>query len=87
MQGASKAEKFYQPGEEVPESGVYTVVHDHHRARHSATIFKGERFPRCARCGKGVSFVLMRRSALISDDIDFKQVSEGSARQDSSRTE
>jgi len=72
MQGVSRAEQHFQPGEVVPESGVYTVLHDGHRERHSATIFKGGRFPRCARCGTAVRFVLARSAALISEDTDFK---------------
>jgi hypothetical protein len=73
MQSASKAEQVFQPGDAVPESGVYTVVHDGHRDRHPATIFHGTRFPQCARCGKAVRFVLARPAALISEDVDFKQ--------------
>jgi hypothetical protein len=72
MQGASKAEQVFQPGEMVPESGVYTVMHEHHRERHSATIFKGDRFPQCGRCGKKVRFMLARPAALISEDADFR---------------
>ena len=75
MQGASKAEQVFQPGEVVPESGVYTVVHKDHRQRHSATIFKGDRFPQCARCGNGVRFMLARPAILISEDLDFTQLS------------
>jgi len=73
MQGTSKAEQLFKPGEAVTESGVYTVVHDRHRPKHSATIFKGEKFPLCAHCGEKVRFVLLRSSALISEDVDFKQ--------------
>lgn len=71
MQGASKAEQVFQPGETVPESGVYIVMHEHHRERHSATIFKGDRFPQCTRCGRNVRFMLARPAALISEDADF----------------
>ena len=73
MQGTSRAEQSFKPGETVSESGVYTVVHDGHRQKHSATIFKGEKFPQCARCGDNVRFVLLRPSTLISEDVDFKQ--------------
>ena len=73
MQGAPKAEQVFQPGDVVPESGVYTVVHDQHRQRHTATIFQGDRFPQCARCGKSVRFLLARSAALISEDVDFQQ--------------
>jgi hypothetical protein len=73
MQGASKAEQTFKSGDEVPESGVYTVIHDRHRPSHAATIFKGERFPVCAHCGPQVRFVLVRPAALISEDSDFQQ--------------
>ena len=73
MQGAAKGEEVFQPGDLVPESGVYTVVHDHHRQEHSATIFKGRHFPQCARCGDKVRFMLVQRATLILEDVDFKQ--------------
>lgn len=76
MQGATKGEQSFQPGDLVPESGVYAVVHDQHRQRHSATIFKGRHFPPCARCGDRVRFLLLQRATLILDDVDFKQLSE-----------
>lgn len=72
MQGASQAEQLYKPGDEVPESGVYTVRHHLHRENHSATIFKGERFPICLHCGTEVRFVLARRAARILEDADFQ---------------
>ena len=75
MQGTSKAEQVFQPGEVVPESGVYTVLHADHRQRHWATIFKGDRFPQCAHCGKAVRFALARPAVLISEDLDFTQSS------------
>jgi hypothetical protein len=72
MQGTSQAEQVFKPGDEVPVSGVYTVRHNLHRETHSATIFKGERFPACTRCGAAVRFVLFRRAATIADDSDFQ---------------
>jgi hypothetical protein len=72
MQGASQAEQAYKPGDEVPESGVYTVRHRLHRENHSATIFKGERFPSCVHCGTEVRFVLARRATRILEDADFQ---------------
>lgn len=85
MQGASKAEQLFQPGEEAPESGVYAVTHEQHREKHSATIFKGECFPQCARCGRNVRFLLLRRSALISEDVDFKQIADMPPRRNRAR--
>jgi len=72
MQGASQAEQIFRSGDEVPESGVYTVTHEGHRLSHAATIFKGERFPQCVHCGTQVRFVLVRPVALISEDSDFR---------------
>jgi hypothetical protein len=73
MQGTSKAEKRFRPGEEVPESGVYAVLHHNHRPKHVATIFKGERFPFCAHCKKDVRFLLMHPANVISEDGDFNK--------------
>jgi hypothetical protein len=73
MEGASQAQEYFKSGDEVPESGVYTVIHEGHRPNHVATIFKDERFPACVRCGAQVRFVLVRPAALISEDSDFKQ--------------
>ena len=73
MQGASQAEQIFRSGDEVPESGVYTVIHEGHRPSHAATIFRGERFPRCVQCGTQVRFVLARPVGLISEDSDFHQ--------------
>ena len=72
MQGTSQAEQVFKPGDSAPESGVYTVRHRQHRENHSATVFKGERFPGCAQCGDEVRFVLSRRAARILEDTDFK---------------
>jgi hypothetical protein len=77
MQGTSQAEEVFQPGDEVPESGVYTVRHYLHRENHLATIFKGERFPACAHCGNAVRFVLARRATRILEDVDFRQETGG----------
>ncbi len=77
MQGTSQAEEVFQPGDEVPESGVYSVRHHLHRENHIATIFKGERFPACARCGNAVRFVLTRRASRILEDADFSQETGG----------
>ncbi len=72
MQSATQAEEGYQPDDVVPESGVYTVVHDSHRQKHFATIFKGMRFPFCGHCKERVRFTLSRPAAPISEDADFK---------------
>ncbi len=50
------AKKTFQPGERVPDTAVYMVVHAGHRATHEVTLRKGEVFPPCARCGDRVRF-------------------------------
>ena len=52
--------KKYQPGELVPESGVYRVTHDEHRLMHEAMLLAGSRFPLCKRCHRSVRFELRR---------------------------
>ena len=38
----------YKPGNEVPASEIYEVIHDkNHTARHEVTAVKGEHFPPC----------------------------------------
>jgi hypothetical protein len=76
-EGTSQAEQVFKAGDEVPESGVYTVRHHLHRESHSATIFRGERFPACNRCGSAVRFVLARRVTRIVEDADFQHLPRG----------
>jgi hypothetical protein len=52
--------KKYRPGDIVPESGIYRVVHDAHRLMHEATLLNGQRFPICRRCKHDVRFELRR---------------------------
>lgn len=75
MQGTLKAQQIHRSGDEVPDSGVYTVLHDGHRENHSATILRAERFPACAQCGSRVRFALVRAATPITDDSDFQQIS------------
>jgi hypothetical protein len=50
----------HRPGEIVPESGVYRVVHDEHRLMHEATLLQGDKFPLCRQCQHQVRFELRR---------------------------
>jgi CheY-like chemotaxis protein len=49
-------ESRYKPGDAVPESGVYRVLHTRHRAPHESTLREGETFPACKKCGSDVRF-------------------------------
>jgi hypothetical protein len=66
------AEKEFRPGERIPESGVYLVVHQQHRPTHEATLVAGKPFPVCARCGMDVRFRLLRNASSIEKDPDFR---------------
>jgi len=50
----------YRPGDVVPESGIYRVMHDSHRLMHEATLLEGQRFPICKKCNHDVRFELRR---------------------------
>jgi hypothetical protein len=52
--------KKYRPGEVVPESGIYRVMHESHRLMHEATLLEGTRFPLCRQCRHSVRFDLRR---------------------------
>ncbi len=64
------AEEF-KPGEKVPSSGVYRVLHKGHRDEHEATLREGEEFPTCTVCEEGVRFHLVQSAKLIERDGDF----------------
>lgn len=65
-------ENVYRPGDSVPQSGVYRVVHQDHRDDHEATLLDGGTFPRCTNCGDGVRFQLQRAAGRIQQDSDFE---------------
>lgn len=49
----------HKPGEAVPVSGIYNVMHDQvHLAQHQITAVRGEHFPPCRGCGHGVRYAL-----------------------------
>ena len=47
---------MFKTGQNVPESGIYRVVHSEHRLPHEVTLLKGEAFPRCSKCADLVEF-------------------------------
>ena len=66
------AEEF-KPGEKVPQSGIYRVIHDNaHAEPHEVTCVTGEPFPPCNSCGHP-KFVLVRAAHHITDDENFKE--------------
>ena len=49
----------FETGMAVAENGIYQVIHAAHRLPHSVTLFLGDIFPRCAKCGDLVTFELL----------------------------
>jgi hypothetical protein len=63
----------FKPGEKVPQSGIYDVLHDrNHYQRHQVTCVHGEPFPPCNHCGNGVRFRLAVKAMHISNHEHFK---------------
>jgi hypothetical protein len=54
----------FKTGEQIPYSGIYKVIHRQHRLPHQVTLLRGETFPRCAKCGDLVAFILVQAVSL-----------------------
>jgi hypothetical protein len=63
----------YKPGQTVPTSGIYRVKHDHyHASEHEVTAMRGEPFPPCRNCGKGITYVLVKAANHLSEHPSLK---------------
>jgi hypothetical protein len=63
-----------KPGNEVPRSGIYKVVHDvEHRDEHEVTCIIGEHFPPCNHCGKHPRFTLVRAAHHVRNHKYFEK--------------
>ena len=66
--------KLYRPGDWVPYSGIYRVIHHEHLNAHEVTSVSGERFPECRQCRSQVRFALLsaarsiRKHAMFASD-------------------
>jgi len=60
MKAHPNSSKKFVPGELVPQSGIYRVIHDTHRLMHEATLLNNDKFPVCKQCGHQVRFELLR---------------------------
>jgi hypothetical protein len=64
----------YKPGDEVPQSGIYKVVHDtQHSDEHEVTCVYGEKFPPCNHCGDHPRFSLVRAAIHVRWHKHFKK--------------
>jgi hypothetical protein len=50
---------IYKPGQMVPRSGIYKVLHAEHRSPHRASFKAQEKFPLCSQCASHVRFELV----------------------------
>ena len=63
-----------KPGDKVPQSGIYKVVHDTvHNEEHEVTAVLGEPFPPCNDCGDHPRFTLIRAAHHILTHKHFKK--------------
>lgn len=63
--------KFYKPGDWVPYSGIYRVIHHEHLYAHEVTSVSGERFPECRQCRSEVRFALLSAARSIKKHAMF----------------
>ncbi len=65
---------LFCPGDAVPESGIYEVIHDtDHRRAHDAVMIMGNQFPTCETCNERVRFRIIRTAPYIFQDQDFEE--------------
>lgn len=63
--------RAYEPGEMVPISGTYTVVHLAYRSRHETIAIRGEEFPSCRICKGEVRFYVAKAIPHMTHDFDL----------------
>jgi hypothetical protein len=61
------------PGEIVPRSGIYQVIHGDEQKGTETTVvaIRGERVERCGSCGEEVRLRLIHAAPHVSEDGDF----------------
>lgn len=68
------ANEIYKPGDKVPASGIYKVIHDkNHVQEHEVTAVFGEPFPPCNGCGTNPRFTLVRAAHHINNHEHLKK--------------
>ena len=63
--------RAYKPGQMVPVSGIYSVVHREHRADHEVLAIRGEEFPACRLCKLDVRFSVAQVIPHVTHDFDL----------------
>ncbi len=63
--------KAYKPGQLVPISGIYTVVHVKHRPDHQVIAIRGDQLPHCRVCRANVTFYPTQPVTHMTHDFDL----------------
>ena len=63
---ATATARSYKPGEQIPDSGIYKVIHKTHRHAHENIFAAGQTFPPCKHCGDKVRFQAVNSRKLAS---------------------
>jgi hypothetical protein len=63
--------RAHKPGQLVPISGLYAVVHQNHRAEHEVVAIRGDEFPGCRVCKSEVRFYAAKVIPYITHDFDL----------------
>ncbi|MGD0814856.1 MAG: hypothetical protein ABSA83_14715 [Verrucomicrobiota bacterium] len=69
---------MFRPGDAVPASGIYDVIHDkldgqEHAGQHQITAIAGKTFPLCRGCQAWVRYRLYRAAEYIQENEYFKE--------------
>ena len=74
---STKIEHEFRPGDKVPVTGIYDVVHDKldgddHALPHQVTAIAGTKFPACRVCRTEVRFRLHHAAFHVDADVHFR---------------
>jgi hypothetical protein len=69
--GEERSRRMYAPEEEVPESGIYGVIHETGE-QETVVLLRAALFPECEECGKKVRYKVLQTAPYIFHDEDFK---------------
>jgi hypothetical protein len=63
--------RLYEPNEQVPQTGLYELLHESGSGG-TLVLIRDARFPACPECGDRVRFRLVKAAPHISEDKDFQ---------------
>ena len=68
---ALNSELSYRPGERIPQTGIYELIHASGNIN-TVVLVRDEEFPTCRECGTQVRFRLVKAAPHITEDKDFR---------------